>query len=133
MKTKHQVSGLQGLEKLIAAYFRGNEPNPEGFYYPLLLHVKKHPDGEFRVETIASDVSAYELLKAEQMALDAGRFDSNCLNNNTEAYIPENLQVENGMYGGYIRPIDKTNFINWKRDHRIAPKRTPRARKKPAV
>lgn len=55
--------------------------------------------------------NALELLKAEQRALDAGRNDPACLNNNVLAYIPD-YNDETGMYG-WIRPGAVLNFKNW--------------------
>lgn len=131
IKHKNQCHALQTLEKSLAAYIRGSAPNPEGLYYPLLLYVKKNPGGVFKVSKIianASDAkrkkwlddkkgelptySGYDILVAEQTALDESRDDPNMLNNATDAYIPQ-FNPETDMYGWLTRG-DVLNFNNWK-------------------
>lgn len=130
MKCKNQVASLHTLENLIAAYIRGNDPNPDGMYYHLLLYVKKNPGNIFKVTPIISNASdakrkklwedfqmklptysGYDLLKAEQIALDSGRKDKNFLNNNTDAYVPM-YNPDTQMYG-WITRADVLNFTNW--------------------
>jgi hypothetical protein len=122
MKAKNQIQALQTLENSIASYHRGNEPNPEGMYYHLILYTKKNKKLTFRVETILGEhrggeqglviPSGYELLVAEQTLLNQSRKDKNCLNNNTDAYIPA-FNDDTGMYG-WLTKGEVLNFHNWK-------------------
>ncbi len=63
---------------------------------------------------LASD-SPYQLMIHEQMELEAG--GRKLLNNQEEVYIPETVH-DNGMYAGWIRPIDVTNFRAWLKKHK---------------
>jgi hypothetical protein len=121
-KFKKQIQGLQTLENTIAAFIRGNEPNQSSIYYHLLMYVKRNPGNTFKVEPIMENIpargdreavvhTAYELLTAEQTALDMAKKDSHCLNNNTRAYIPM-YNEESGMYG-WISKADALNFKKW--------------------
>lgn len=121
LKCKKQITTLQKLEKDIAAYFRGNEPNPGSLYYNLLLYCKRNPKNAFSVETIMESDSALDLLKTEQQALDQARYDKHCMNNNVEAYIPQ-YNEETGMYG-WITRTEVMNFRNWMKNKRVRPKR----------
>ena len=111
IKCKNQINTLQKLEKDIAAYFRGNEPNPGSLYYNLLLYCKRNPKNQFSVQTLLESDNALDLLKAEQIALDQARYDKHCMNNNVEAYIPQ-YNEETGLYG-WITKGEALNFRNW--------------------
>jgi hypothetical protein len=111
IKGKKQIISLQALEKTIAAYIRGNDPNPDSMYYHLLLYVKKNPGKAFSVRTILESESGYELLKKEQELLDEARSDKHCLNNNTDAYVPQ-YRPETDTYG-WLTKGDVLNFNNW--------------------
>lgn len=122
MKCKNQVHGLQTLENTIAAFIRGNEPNKASIYYHLLMYVKRNPGNTFKVEPLMENIpargdrkavvhSGYELLTAEQTALDISKKDPHCLNNNTLAYIPQ-YNEESMMYG-WITRSDVLNFKKW--------------------
>lgn len=67
--------------------------------------------GRFRIKTLAklnSKTSQYQLLKREQMELDKARYDTNCLNNNIEAYIPAYRPKTNSF--GWINLSAVANF-----------------------
>lgn len=72
--------------------------------------------------------NALELLKAEQKALDAGRKDPACLNNNVLAYIPD-YNESTGMYG-WIRKGAVLNFKNWLKNRAKKPAKHKTAKTK---
>lgn len=87
---------LIGSLKIINNTYKQYDPNNERFSAHLYSHLFKHfflteDLGRFRIKTLAklnSKIGQYQLLKREQMELDKARYDTNCLNNNVEAYIP---------------------------------------------
>jgi hypothetical protein len=109
-KFMRQSSGLKNIEDALNAYIRGGKNNPNGLYFFLYEYVKKNPGLDFKVETILTGVSPYELLKREQLELEAGRKDKSLLNNQVDVYLPDNST--------WIRPIDIVNFNNWFKKHR---------------
>jgi hypothetical protein len=93
------------------------DPNSVRFkghlYTHLYTHLLNNPGGRFRIEVIATaepDNDFYSLLKAEQNSIDAARYDANCLNNQTEAYIPQ-YSERTGMYGW----LPKQAVLNFQR------------------
>lgn len=68
------------------------------FYWPLYTYIKKHPGLTWHMERILIDDNGYNLLRAEQDALDAAQGDKKCLNTNKEAYIPKKNE-KTGMHG----------------------------------
>lgn len=93
------------------------DPSAERFkdhlYTHLYTHLIDNPGGRFRIEiqaTAEQDDDFYTLLKTEQSLLDAARYDSNCLNNQTEAYIPL-FSEKTGSYGW----LPKSAVMNFKR------------------
>lgn len=97
------------------ASFDPNNPRFKGHLYThLYTHLMDNPGGRFRVKIIASaqqEEDYYQLLKSEQMELDAARFDQTCLNNQVEAYIP-NYNEKTAMYGWLPRTA-VMNFKKW--------------------
>jgi len=81
-------------------YGKGRQLNvgANEFYWPLYSYIKNHPGQTWRLERILIDDSGYQLLKAEQEALDAAQGDKKCLNSNRDAYIPKQ-NAKTGMYG----------------------------------
>lgn len=84
------------------------------FYTHMYNHILSADSGRFRVKIISSaeeEDSFYELLKNEQKALDAARYDPNCMNNQMEAYLPK-YNESTGMYGWIPRSAGM-NFSKW--------------------
>lgn len=80
-------------------------------YIAFYRHIQRHPGLKFSVEIIATG-TPYQLLKAEQMALDAATRDTKCLNSNIEVYMPQ-YRPKNKRYGGWISKGDYLNFRKW--------------------
>lgn len=94
-----------------------NNKNSERFkghlYTHLYNHIGDYPGNRFTIKIIATaddEQSFYNLLKEEQMVLDAARYDTDCLNNQTEAYIPQ-YNDSTGMYGW----LPKSAVMNFKK------------------
>lgn len=128
-KCKSLPATLKNMEDSLNSYLRGGKNNPNGLYYFLNEYVKKHPGEEFKVEILAKDDHPYKLLIREQMELEAGK--TALLNNQKEVYIPATLH-DNGMYAGWIRPIDVTNFNTWLKKHKaeLAKKKRQKTKRK---
>jgi hypothetical protein len=115
IKGKTLAGSLIILTDTLNSFSEGNDDRFKGHLYSHLFnHILDRPGGRFRIEVIATaeqDGDFYTLLKKEQMALDAARYDENCLNNQTEAYIP-NYSEKTGMYG-WIPKVAVMNFKRW--------------------
>lgn len=77
-------------------------------------HYLSNTDSRFRVKTLAKvggKIDQYQLLKREQMELDKYKRTSECLNNNTGAYIPAYKPATN-MYG-WIAWTAVMSFKRW--------------------
>lgn len=115
IKGKTLVGSLIILTDTLNSFSEGNHDRFEGHLYSHLFnHILDRPGGKFRVDIIATaevDADFYSLLKQEQMLLDAARFDANCLNNQTEVYIP-NYSEKTGMYG-WLPKNAVMNFNRW--------------------
>ena len=107
---------LVGSLKIINNTYKQYDPKNERFSSHLYGHLFKHlflteDVGRFRIKTLAklsSKVKQYQLLKREQMELDKARYDTNCLNNNIEAYIP--CYNKNTHSFGWIETTAVANF-----------------------
>jgi hypothetical protein len=115
IKGKTLAGSLIILTDTLNSFSEGNNARFEGHLYSHLFnHILDRPGGRFRVDVIATaevDGDFYSLLKQEQMLLDAARYDVNCLNNQTEAYIP-NYSDKTGMYG-WLPKMAVMNFNRW--------------------
>ncbi|MEO7046570.1 MAG: hypothetical protein ABI091_14765 [Ferruginibacter sp.] len=111
VKCKKQSSSLKNIENGLNAFVRGGVNRPEGLYYHLFNYVKAHPNNHFKVTCILETDNVYHLLKAEQEELDRGFLNPNCLNNQTEAYIPEYDFDEKSF--GWINQNYVLNFRKW--------------------
>jgi hypothetical protein len=85
-------------------------------YIAFYRHIQRHPGLKFSVEIVAIG-TPYQLLKAEQMALDAALKDTRCANSNLEAYMPQ-YRPKNKKYGGWISKGDYLNFRKWVKAHK---------------
>ena len=120
-KCKSLPATLKNIEDSLNSFLRGGKNNPNGLYYFLNEYVKKHPGEEFKVEILEKGDSPYKMLIREHLELEAGK--TALLNNQKDVYIPATLH-DNGLYAGWIRPIDVTNFKAWLKKHRLARKKT---------
>src|SRR5438105_10049792 len=77
--TKIQKSINQDMREM------AGQRKPDNLYAHLYKYVEENPEKEFKYEILLESESAYQLLVAEQKALNKARKDSKCLNNNTEA------------------------------------------------
>lgn len=114
-KCKSLPATLKNIEDSLNSYLRGGKNNPTGLYFFLNEYVKKHPGEEFVVEILEKGNQPYKMLIREQLELEAGK--TALLNNQKEVYIPATLH-DNGMYAGWIRTIDVTNFRTWLKKHK---------------
>ena len=83
--------------------------------YHLVQHIKKNgiTKGFCKIEDVFTDyvreesgtVKGYQMLIDEQGMIDKAIADSLCLNNNVQAYVPENTS--------YITNADKEKFLRW--------------------
>jgi len=113
IKAKDHSQSISVIQKSLNQFLRGSEFQHEkgNLYYHFFYFVSKKKKGEFLVECIIESDSAYELLKAEQIELDKSKKDKSCLNNATQAYIPQ-FKEETGMYG-WIPKSAVLNFKKW--------------------
>jgi hypothetical protein len=115
VKNKTLSGGLFFIALGYPSYInKGSVPNlSDPLYKHFYDHVIENPGKRFTVRILAKKgrkTGHYELLKTEQKALDANRYNECCLNNATEAYIP--LWSESkGKYGW----LDKTAVMSFKR------------------
>lgn len=114
-KCKSLPATLKNMEDSLNSFLRGGKNNSNGLYYFLNEYVAKHPGDIFKVEILEKSDHPYKLLIREQLELEAGR--TALLNNQKEVYIPVTLH-DNGKYGGWILPIDVTNFHTWLKKHK---------------
>lgn len=97
------------------AYYIGYEHGEGGktadtLYRSFYEHIRRNPGAIFTVEVICFG-SPYQLLKAEQKALDAALKDKACQNSNIEAYMPK-WRPQHGSYGGWI---PKSAYLNFRK------------------
>lgn len=113
VKAKDNVSSIAVIQKSLNQFLKGSEAqrNKDGLYYHFFNHVAKTKKGEFLVELIEESDNPYILLKKEQQELDKSLKDKSCLNNATEAYIPQFNDLT-GMYG-WIPKVAVLNFKKW--------------------
>jgi hypothetical protein len=107
---------LVGSLTIINNTYKQYDPKNKRFevhlYGHLFAHFFKTEDlGRFRIKTLAKlgkKTGQYQLLKREQMELDKARYDTDCLNNNIEAYLPS---YNNNTHSfGWITTSAAANF-----------------------
>lgn len=118
IKAKDHKLSVEGIQKALNQFMRYSEAQrkPSNLYYHLFSYIEKQKEGVFAVEILLETDNAYDLLKAEQTALNAARKDKKCLNNNTEAYIPEYNETT-GMHG-WVSKSAVLNFKKWLKTHK---------------
>jgi hypothetical protein len=108
-KGKSLYQSAEMLGKSIRTRLVGNNPD-DGFMFHIVNHIKRNqivkgtivPSEIFQ---FTEPVDGFLMLKKEQELLDASREDAMCLNNNVQAYVPQNSTYINGK--------DKTKFLRW--------------------
>jgi hypothetical protein len=118
VKAKESHKSIEAIQKALNQFMRHSESQrkPQNLYYHFFSYVESKQEGIFTIETIKESDNPYELLKTEQESLWASVNDKKCLNNNTEAYIPE-YNEETGMYG-WIPKSSALNFQKWLKSHK---------------
>ncbi len=113
IKAKNVKSSCQIIQKSLNQYLRGSDAQQDkgNLYIHLFAYIKEHPDKDFKIKIILQDENIYHLLKSEQQELDKARFDKNCLNNNTDAYLP--LFNEDTNSYGWVPMNAYLNFKKW--------------------
>jgi hypothetical protein len=126
IKAKDMGASISSIQKQLNQYMRKAEgQQSEGNIYKHFYEfIKKHPGKEFSKEIVLKSDSAYELLKAEQTALDADKANKLMLNNTTEAYIPQYNELTQKY--GWISKGDVLNYNKWLKSRN---KRAPRKKK----
>lgn len=77
-------------------------------YYIQFYKWVNSTQNSFEIDIIIEDENGYNLLKQEQLALDACLSDKNCLNNNITSYIPK-FRRETNSYG-WLSKKDVASF-----------------------
>jgi hypothetical protein len=118
VKAKDHQKSIEGIQKSLNQFMRNSElqRKPGNLYYHFFTYIEKQKEGLFQVEILLESTNAYELLKAEQTALKGAGKDKKCLNNNTEAYVPDYNEIT-GMYG-WIQKTAVLNFRKWLKSHK---------------
>lgn len=113
VKAKNHISSIEAIQKSLNQFMRHSEVqrNPENLYYHFFSYIEKIEEGMFVVDSILETNNAYDLLKCEQTELNKSVKDKKCLNNNTEAYIPQFNDIT-GTYG-WISKQSVLNFKKW--------------------
>ena len=113
VKAKECQKSIEAIQKALNQFMRHSElqRNPENLYYHFFSFISRHQKGTFEVKVLLESDNAYELLKAEQLALNEARKDKNCLNNATEAYIPAYNEATETY--GWISKSAVLNFRKW--------------------
>lgn len=114
-KGKSLRQSIDLIGKSINARLRDGNPDNTNFMYHLVQHIKKNgiTKGFCKIEDVFTDyvreesgtVKGYQMLVDEQKMIDKAIKDSMCLNNNVQAYVPEN--------NSYITNADKEKFLRW--------------------
>lgn len=116
IKGKTLVGSLILLADTLNSFNKDNKKRFKAHLYTHLYnHILENPGGRFRIKIIAhvdnKNTSFYQLLQQEQIHLDIYRYDSRCLNNQIEAYIPL-YNSETNMYGWIPQPY-VNNYRRW--------------------
>lgn len=114
-KGKSLRQSLDIIGKSINARLRDDNTDKTNFMYHVVQHIKRNgiTKGFCHIENVFTDyvregtetVKGYQMLVDEQNMLDKARKDGYCLNNNEQAYVPDN--------NAYITNADKEKFLNW--------------------
>lgn len=114
VKGKTMCGSLIIISNTFIQYKEDNKRFKLHLYKHLYDHFKANTDSRFRIKTLAKvnrKIGHYELLKREQMELDKNRFNSNCLNNSLECYIPNYNETTDTF--GWLNKSAVMNFKKW--------------------
>jgi|GEM_PF-1214538 len=113
-KGKNLGQSIDFIGKSINARMRDGNLDKTNFMYHVANHVLKSKVmcGICKIEFVFNDyeselgiIDGYSMLKKEQEMLNESINDPYCLNNNVQAYVPDN--------NAYITNKDKQRFLNW--------------------
>lgn len=77
-------------------------------------YIDSNSDHSFVVEVVTQSDNPYLLLISEQTELNKSKGDPNCMNVNSEAYIPKGIQ---GNRKAWINRGHYLNFKNWQKNN----------------
>ena len=113
-KGKSFFQALELLSKSIEATITKGNLNESNFMYHVVNHILKNrimfgvckeQDLYSDFSTPTKEVNGFKLLVAEQEMIDEAINSNLCLNNNRQAYVPDNT--------AYINAADKQRFLRW--------------------
>lgn len=113
-KGKSLSQSLDFLGKSISSRIAKVALDETDFMYHVVRHIKRSKiangvvfakDVYTDFDTISGNFSGFKMLQDEQSMLDASAKDPMCLNNNEQAYVPEN--------NSYINTKDKEMFLRF--------------------
>lgn len=115
VKCKTLVRSVQNINTNIEYYFKhlNHDKHQKDNYLQFYQHIQQHPGKQFKIDILLQSNNPYQLLIAEQTALDAGMEDENCLNILFDAYIPQSTQ-RNGEKS-WINRGYYLNFCIWRK------------------
>lgn len=113
IKAKDHLASIETIQKCLNQFMRNSElqRKPDNLYYHFFSHVEGSKEGVFETEILLESANQYELLKTEQLELDKGMNDKKCLNNTTQAYIPQYNEITGHF--GWITKGAILNFKKW--------------------
>jgi len=113
IKAKDHLASIQTMQKSLNQFMRNSElqRKPDNLYFHFFSYIEKAKEGEFKTEILLETDNQYDLLKEEQLQLDKGIKDKNCMNNSMQAYIP--LYNEETGHFGWITRGAVLNFKKW--------------------
>lgn len=109
-KGKSLATGIFFLQKgygyfIAYEHYKDLKLNPD-YYKKFYDYIRRNPDKPFKVEIIKTSLDAYEVLVAEQLALNENIKDKKMFNNNLQAYVPK-FNEKTGLYNWIT--VDQVN------------------------
>ena len=113
-KGKSFYQSIEILGQSIRSCMNKGNTDETNFMYHVVAHITKNKimHGECFIKEMYTDFSTptkelngFKLLVAEQEMIDDAIRSSLCLNNNVQAYVPDNT--------AYLTKADKERFLNW--------------------
>jgi len=104
-----------GIRSAVGVFGEGHKEGQgkSTFYFQFFEHYQKNTHKfqhlAWHIDLILASDNGYQLLKREQIELEAAMRDKKCLSSNVQAYIPA-FRKETGMYGGWIKKAHVMNF-----------------------
>lgn len=112
IKCKTYARAKTIIEQSIVYHFKTGMNDK--LYNNFFDYIDSNSDHQFVVEIIYQNDNPYQLLVAEQQELNKSKADPNCMNVNTEAYIPKRIQ---GNRKAWINRGHYLNFKNWRKQN----------------